>query len=153
MNGTKKAIRILLVDDYEIFRHGLRAMLESEDDIEVVGECASAEEAVELVVSPPDDKAQLLRFVWQLEERRKGTYGAAVVTRTAGSFERGAVITVLVLPDALASLSETVEKMPEVEKVEELLEEDALSTLPRKPRLPLSISISPSKRMSVTLKA
>jgi len=110
------------------------------------------EEAVELVVSPPDDKAQLLRFMWQLEERLRGTYGAAVVARTAGSFEKGAVITVLVLPDALAGFSETVEKMPEVEKVEELLEEDALSTLPGKLRLPLRVAASPSKRMRVTLK-
>lgn len=41
-----KAIRILLVHDHEIVRHGLRSMLELEKDMEVVGECecASADE-------------------------------------------------------------------------------------------------------------
>jgi len=41
----KGYIRVLLVDDYELARDGLRLMLESEEDIEVVGDCASAEEA------------------------------------------------------------------------------------------------------------
>lgn len=40
----KKVIRVLLVDDHEVVRHVLRRMLEPEDDIEVVGDCASAEE-------------------------------------------------------------------------------------------------------------
>ena len=37
-------IRILLVDDNELVRHGLRHMLEPEEDMKVVGDCASAEE-------------------------------------------------------------------------------------------------------------
>ncbi|MBI1885722.1 MAG: response regulator transcription factor [Chloroflexi bacterium] len=41
------ALRILLVDDHEVVRAGLRAVLEAEADIEVVGEAASAAEAVE----------------------------------------------------------------------------------------------------------
>jgi DNA-binding NarL/FixJ family response regulator len=41
----KKDIKILLVDDHELVRRGLRRMLESEEDIEVVGDCADAEEA------------------------------------------------------------------------------------------------------------
>ena len=40
-----KEIRMLLVDDQEIVRRGLRDMLEQEEDIEIVGDCASAEEA------------------------------------------------------------------------------------------------------------
>jgi DNA-binding NarL/FixJ family response regulator len=40
-----KDIRILLVDDHEIVRHGLRRMLELEEDIKVVGDCADADEA------------------------------------------------------------------------------------------------------------
>jgi len=43
--GMKKHIRILLVDEHELVRHGLRHMLESEEDMEVVGDCANAEEA------------------------------------------------------------------------------------------------------------
>jgi len=45
-NKMNKAVRIVLVDGYELFRHGLRYMLESEEDMQVVGDYASAEEAV-----------------------------------------------------------------------------------------------------------
>ncbi len=41
----KKDIRIVLVDDHEIVRRGLRRMLELEKDIKVVADCANAEEA------------------------------------------------------------------------------------------------------------
>ncbi len=40
-----KDIKILLVDDHELVRRGLRRMLELEEDIEVVGDAADAEEA------------------------------------------------------------------------------------------------------------
>lgn len=41
----KKNIKILLVDDHHVVCEGLRRMLELEEDIQVVGECSSAEEA------------------------------------------------------------------------------------------------------------
>jgi two-component system response regulator DevR len=41
----KRRLRVLLVDDHEVVRHGLRRMLETEVDMEVVGECTTAEEA------------------------------------------------------------------------------------------------------------
>ena len=40
-----KAIRVFLLDDHEVVRRGLREMLEAEDDMEVVGEAGTAEEA------------------------------------------------------------------------------------------------------------
>lgn len=39
-------IRLVLVDDHELVRHGLRDLIEAEPDLEVVGEAATAEEAV-----------------------------------------------------------------------------------------------------------
>lgn len=45
-----EAIRLLLVDDHEIVRAGIRALLESLEDMEVVGEAASADEALDLAV-------------------------------------------------------------------------------------------------------
>jgi two-component system, NarL family, response regulator LiaR len=39
-------IRVLIVDDHEVVRQGLRFVLEQEPDIEVVGECADGHAAV-----------------------------------------------------------------------------------------------------------
>ena len=38
-------IRVFLLDDHEVVRRGLREMLEAEDDMQVVGEAGTAEEA------------------------------------------------------------------------------------------------------------
>lgn len=43
------AIRLLLVDDHPVVREGLRGMLAAEDDLEVVGEASSGNEALTLV--------------------------------------------------------------------------------------------------------
>ena len=40
-------IRVLVVDDHAVVREGLRAFLELQDGIEVVGEAADGEEAIE----------------------------------------------------------------------------------------------------------
>jgi len=40
------SIRIFLIDDHEVVRRGLRDLLEAEDDMEVVGEAGTADEAV-----------------------------------------------------------------------------------------------------------
>jgi len=48
-------IRLLLVDDHALFRSGIRSVLDSARDIEVVHEASSGEEAVAFVrCSPPD---------------------------------------------------------------------------------------------------
>jgi two-component system, NarL family, response regulator DevR len=39
-------MRILLVDDHEIVRRGLRGLLETEEDLEIVGEAGTVEEAI-----------------------------------------------------------------------------------------------------------
>ena len=41
--------KILLVDDHAMFRAGIRALLESEDGLEVVGEASTGEEGVDQV--------------------------------------------------------------------------------------------------------
>lgn len=44
-------IRILIADDHPVFRFGLRALLEAEDDTEVVGEATTGTEAVALAAT------------------------------------------------------------------------------------------------------
>jgi DNA-binding NarL/FixJ family response regulator len=44
-------LRVFLLDDHEVVRRGLRELLEAEDDIEVVGEAGTAEEALSRI--PP----------------------------------------------------------------------------------------------------
>src|SRR5690349_4875581 len=39
-------IRVFLLDDHEVVRRGVAAMLEAEGDIEIVGEASSAEQAL-----------------------------------------------------------------------------------------------------------
>jgi DNA-binding NarL/FixJ family response regulator len=45
-NGKHDSIRILLVDDHQVVRQGVRAMLSIENDMKVVGDYGSAEEAM-----------------------------------------------------------------------------------------------------------
>ncbi len=47
VNELTRPIRVLIVDDHTILRQGLRRLLESQDDIEVVGEARDGREAVE----------------------------------------------------------------------------------------------------------
>jgi len=42
-----KNVRVLIVDDHEIFRKGLRSLLEAHSDLLICGEAANALEAVE----------------------------------------------------------------------------------------------------------
>ncbi|MFC6063329.1 MadR family response regulator transcription factor [Streptomyces ochraceiscleroticus] len=42
-------VRIILVDDHAIVRHGLRSILEREEDLEVVGEASTAAEAMAVI--------------------------------------------------------------------------------------------------------
>ena len=49
MAKTKTTIRVLLADDHEIFRDGLRKLLESEDDISIVGEAANGNECIRML--------------------------------------------------------------------------------------------------------
>ncbi|MGH7500234.1 MAG: response regulator [Longimicrobiales bacterium] len=46
---SAELIRILLVDDHVLLRAGLKALLEAEEDMKVVGEASTGEEAIEKV--------------------------------------------------------------------------------------------------------
>jgi DNA-binding NarL/FixJ family response regulator len=44
-------IKVLIVDDHQVVREGLRRILESDDEVEVIGEARSGEEAVVKAIS------------------------------------------------------------------------------------------------------
>jgi DNA-binding NarL/FixJ family response regulator len=52
-------IRVFLLDDHEVVRRGIAATLEAEDDMTVVGEAGSADEALEVVRACEPDVAVL----------------------------------------------------------------------------------------------
>src|SRR5438132_13720136 len=53
------SIRVFLVDDHEVVRRGVRDLLEQCDDIEVVGEAGTAEEALSRIPPTRPDVAVL----------------------------------------------------------------------------------------------
>jgi len=53
------AIRVFLLDDHEVVRAGLRELLESDGDLEVVGEAGTAEEAIGRIPATKPDVAVL----------------------------------------------------------------------------------------------
>ncbi|MBL7254050.1 response regulator [Paractinoplanes lichenicola] len=74
-------IRILLVDDHPVVRHGLRGMLEAEPDLTVIGEASSGAEGVERAVALRPD-------VVLMDLRMPGGDGVAateqIVAKTSG---------------------------------------------------------------------
>ena len=50
-----KALRIMLVDDHEVVRQGLRALLEAEEDLEVIAEAGDGSQAIDTArIHEPD---------------------------------------------------------------------------------------------------
>ncbi len=53
--NESSSIRVLLVDDHAVVREGLRALIDGEPDINVVGEADNAEESISLIESTEAD--------------------------------------------------------------------------------------------------
>ncbi|MFC7490061.1 MULTISPECIES: response regulator [unclassified Knoellia] len=82
-------IRVVLADDQLLLRAGLRALLDAEDDIEVVGEASAGAEAVDLVRALTPD-------VVLMDIRMPGTDGLEA-TRVIAADERLAETKVVIL--------------------------------------------------------
>lgn len=53
--ATRPSITVVVADDHPLFRHGLRTLVDDAPDLELVGEAATGEEAVQVVeVTRPD---------------------------------------------------------------------------------------------------
>lgn len=59
MMQTVRTIKVFLLDDHEIVRRGLRELLENEEDMEVVGEAGTAEQAIGRIPACQPDVAIL----------------------------------------------------------------------------------------------
>jgi len=80
-----KKIGVFLVDDHEIFRNGLKQLINSEADMEVTGEASSGEDALQrLTVIQPD--------VIIMDIRMPGINGLETSTRLLEKNPRGRIL-------------------------------------------------------------
>jgi DNA-binding NarL/FixJ family response regulator len=82
-------IKVVLADDQALVRAGFRALLDAQDDIEVVGEAGDGEEAVRLA-------AELAPDIVLMDIRMPGVDGLAATRRIAAD-ERSADVRVVIL--------------------------------------------------------
>ncbi|WP_069803176.1 response regulator [Thermogemmatispora onikobensis] len=85
-------IRLLIVDDHEMVREGLKAMLVSEPDFEIVGEAANAEQALGLV-------ERLRPDIILLDVRLPGVSGVALCRQVCERYPEIGVIIVTTYTD------------------------------------------------------
>lgn len=85
-------INILLVDDHELFRAGMRSILEHHDDMIVVGETDSGEAAVDFVRKTPPD-------VVMMDINMPGIGGLEATRKIVRANDQVKVIAVTVLSD------------------------------------------------------
>lgn len=55
MTGSGLKIRVLLADDHQLFREGLKRILNMEEDIEVIGECGDGTQVLEFCQELPPE--------------------------------------------------------------------------------------------------
>ena len=97
MAQLKQTIRVLMADDHEIFRDGVRKLLESEDDIKIVGEASNGNECVHMLAKlKPDILLLDLRMPGKdglavLEETNPDSLTTRIIVLTAAEDERDAV--------------------------------------------------------------
>jgi NarL family two-component system response regulator LiaR len=84
--GSSKTskIRVVVVDDHQIVRQGLRAMLDAEPDMQIVGEAGTGDEAVHVGDHKPD--------VMLLDVRLQETDGPSVWERVLAVSPKTAVV-------------------------------------------------------------
>jgi DNA-binding NarL/FixJ family response regulator len=97
MAKTKQQIRVLLADDHAIFRDGLRKLLDSDEDITIVGEAQNGAECIKMLAKlKPDILLLDLRMpdkdgLAVLEEVNFDTLPTRVVVLTAAEDDRDVV--------------------------------------------------------------
>ncbi len=85
-------IRLLIIDDHEMVREGLKAMLATESDFSIVGDAANAEQALDLI-------EQLHPDVALLDVRLPGVSGVEVCRTVTERYPQTAVIILTTFTD------------------------------------------------------
>jgi DNA-binding NarL/FixJ family response regulator len=145
-------IRILLVDDHPVVRHGLRGMLDAEPDLSVVGEAGSGDAGVALAATErPDIVLMDLRMpggdgVSATERILKTVPGVRVMVLTTYESDRDILRAIeagacgYLLKDA--SPSELAEAVRAAARGETVLAPSVASTLVRQVRQPAPPALS-----------
>ena len=87
---ARSKVRIVLVDDHALFREGLTRLLGAEPDLDIVGHCATVDEALEIVAARPVDLVLLdvdlgpQRGSEFMTRARRAGYEGRVLVVTAG---------------------------------------------------------------------
>jgi DNA-binding NarL/FixJ family response regulator len=95
-------LRVLVVDDHPVVRHGLVAMLSEQDDVEVVGEAADGAQAVVLAAEHRPD-------VVLMDLRMPGMDGAEATARLRSAGDDSPAVLVLTTYDTDADIVRAVE--------------------------------------------
>lgn len=85
-------IRLLIVDDHEMVREGLKAILVAEADFQIAGEAASAEQALELIERQSPDIALV-------DIRLPGTNGIELCRQASERFPQTAIVILTTFTD------------------------------------------------------
>jgi len=85
-------IRLLIIDDHEMVREGLKAMLDAEPDFAIVGDAANAEQALEMI-------ERLTPDVVLLDIRLPGVSGIDLCRTVASQYPKTAVIILTTFTD------------------------------------------------------
>jgi two-component system nitrate/nitrite response regulator NarL len=97
MSQEQSTIRLLLADDHAIFRAGLRKLLESTDDLRIIGEASNGTECIEMLTAfRPDILLLDLRMPVKdglavLQEVNFDSLPTRVIILTAGQDDHGVV--------------------------------------------------------------
>lgn len=91
MNEKKARFRILITDDHPVMRDGLRMVIEEETDLEVVGEAADGQEAIEQFRRLRPD---LLLIDLQMPE----VDGLQAITTIRGEFPHATIVVLTTYP-------------------------------------------------------
>jgi DNA-binding NarL/FixJ family response regulator len=91
---TSSPVRVLLADDHPVVRAGLRAVLDTEPELEVVADVPTAEEAVRLAVDP-DQGIDVVLMDLQFGGKMLGSQATAQITAQVSGRPTGPRVLIL----------------------------------------------------------